>query len=114
MRDKTLPLAATVLAMTLGVAALSGAQTGDTGQTLSVRQQSIIPIAAFSASGDLERLEPALNQGLDNGLTVNEVKETLVQLYAYAGFPRSLNALHAFMDVMDARRAQGIEDETGP
>ncbi|KJS29540.1 MAG: hypothetical protein VR64_20520 [Desulfatitalea sp. BRH_c12] len=40
----------------------------------------------------------ALNQGLDAGLTVNEIKEILVQLYAYAGFPRSLNAIGTFMD----------------
>jgi hypothetical protein len=25
---------------------------------------------------------------------VNEIKEILVQMYAYAGFPRSLNGIH--------------------
>jgi hypothetical protein len=44
---------------------------------------------------------------------VNEIKETLVQIYAYAGFPRSLKAINAFMAVMDERRAQGHEDEEG-
>lgn len=29
---------------------------------LSQRQQSIIPIAALTADGDIDRLEPALNQ----------------------------------------------------
>jgi alkylhydroperoxidase/carboxymuconolactone decarboxylase family protein YurZ len=62
---------------------------------LSQRQQGIIPIAAFTADGDMDRLKPALNQGLDAGLTVNEIKEVLVHLYAYTGFPRSLNALSA-------------------
>ncbi len=80
---------------------------------LTPRQQSIIPIAAFTADGDMVRLKPALNQGLDAGLTVNEIKEVLVQLYAYTGFPRSLNALSAFMEVMDARKAKGIEDVVG-
>jgi 4-carboxymuconolactone decarboxylase len=32
-------------------------------------------------------------------LTVNEIKEILVQMYAYAGFPRSLNGINAFMAV---------------
>ncbi|EFK08503.1 conserved hypothetical protein, partial [delta proteobacterium NaphS2] len=35
------------------------------------RQQSIIPIAAFTVDGDINRLKPTLNQGLDAGPTVN-------------------------------------------
>ncbi len=61
-------------------------------ETLSVRQRAIIPIAAFAAAGDMPKLRNALEQGLESGLTVSEIKEVLVQLYAYAGFPRSLNA----------------------
>ena len=80
---------------------------------LNQRQQSIIPIAAFTADGDIDRLKPALNKGLDGGLTVNEIKEVLVHLYAYTGFPRSLNALSAFMGVLDERKAKGIEDVQG-
>ena len=80
---------------------------------LSQRQQCIIPIAAFTADGNIDRLKSALNQGLDAGLTVNEIKEVLVHLYAYTGFPRSLNALSAFMGVLDERKAKGIEDAVG-
>jgi len=80
---------------------------------LNMRQQSIIPIAALTADGDINRLKPALHKGLDEGLTVNEIKEILVHLYAYAGFPRSLNALSAFMEVVDERKAKGIEDTVG-
>lgn len=84
-----------------------------TMSNLSSRQQAIIPIAAFTASGDIDRLKPVLNRGLDDGLTVNEIKEILVHLYAYVGFPRSLNALGTFMGVVDERKAQGIEDAIG-
>jgi len=80
---------------------------------LNMRQQSIIPIAALTAEGDINRLKPALHKGLDDGLTINEIKEILVHLYAYAGFPRSLNALSAFMEVVDERKANGIEDTVG-
>jgi 4-carboxymuconolactone decarboxylase len=80
---------------------------------LDKRQRSIIPIAAFTAEGDINRLKPALEQGLDAGLTVNEIKEVLVHLYAYTGFPRSLNALSAFMEVLEERTAKGIEDDMG-
>lgn len=80
---------------------------------LTKRQQSIIPIAAFTADGDIDRLKPALIRGLDAGLTVNEIKEVMVHLYAYTGFPRSLNALSIFMGVLDERKAKGIEDTAG-
>ena len=58
-------------------------------------------------------LATALNQGLDDGLTVSEAKEILVHLYAYAGFPRSLNALGELMRVLEARKKRGIQDPPG-
>lgn len=84
-----------------------------TEPTLSAKQQAIPPIAAFTASGDLPKLDAALNQGLDAGLTIAEEKEILVQLYAYAGFPRSLNALGELMKVLKAREQRGIQDAPG-
>lgn len=80
---------------------------------LNARQQAMIPIAAWTACGDMERLTQALNEGLDAVLTVNEIKEVLVQLYAYCGFPRSLNGLGCFMAVVNERQARGILDEEG-
>lgn len=82
-------------------------------RSLNTRQQSIVTISAFTANGDMEDLATALNVGLDAGLTVNEIKEVLVQLYAYAGFPRSLNAIDTFMSVLKARETKGIRDNEG-
>ncbi|MES2973736.1 MAG: carboxymuconolactone decarboxylase family protein [Pseudomonadota bacterium] len=84
-----------------------------TSDTLSARQQAIAPIAAFMASSDMTRLNAALNQGLDAGLSISEAKEILVQLYAYVGFPRSLNALTELMKVVEARKQRGIQDAPG-
>ncbi len=83
-------------------------------QALTPRQQGIVAIAGFTANGDLKKLKRALHEGLDAGLTVNEIKEVLVQLYAYTGFPRSLNGINTFMAVIDERQADGINDEAGP
>lgn len=82
-------------------------------QSLDTKQQSVVTIAAYTANGDLDNLRVALNEGLDAGLTVNEIKEILVQLYAYTGFPRSLNGINTFMAVMDARQAKGVKDVIG-
>ncbi|HAU5563656.1 TPA: carboxymuconolactone decarboxylase [Serratia fonticola] len=80
---------------------------------LSQQQKSIAVIAAYAATGNIAKLNDALNQGLDAGLTVSQCREVLVQLYAYAGFPRSLNALGELMKVIDARRLQGKNDQPG-
>ena len=82
-------------------------------QLLNAQQQSIVSIAALTAVGDLEHLKTQLNTGLDAGLTVNEIKEVLVQLYAYCGFPRSLNGISTFMKVVEERKSKGIQDVTG-
>src|ERR687893_402453 len=79
----------------------AGARPMNTTHALSAKQRSIIPIAAFTATGDQERLRTALTEGLEAGLTVNEIKEILIQMYAYAGFPRSLSGIQTFMAVID-------------
>lgn len=82
-------------------------------QSLTTKQKSIIPIAAFTANGDQLKLKTALITSLDNGLTINEIKEILVHLYAYAGFPRSLNAISTFENVIKERQQKGIKDVIG-
>ena len=82
-------------------------------QSLSEKQKSIIVISAHTAKGDLANLKTALNAGLDAGLTINEMKEILVHLYAYCGFPRSIRGLQTFMEVLDERKARGINDKPG-
>ncbi|WP_245543762.1 carboxymuconolactone decarboxylase family protein [Maridesulfovibrio salexigens] len=85
----------------------------NTETNLNARQQSIVTIAAFTASGDIEKLKPALTEGLEAGLSINEIKEVLVQMYAYTGFPRALNGMAAFMSVVKDRKANGIKDVEG-
>ncbi len=104
---------AIILAMMCIIAASAEAQPMDKNQALSTKLQGIIPIAAFTAQGDLEKLKASLNEGLQTGLTVSEIKEILVQLYAYAGFPRSLNGIATFMGVLEERQKKGIKDEAG-
>jgi alkylhydroperoxidase/carboxymuconolactone decarboxylase family protein YurZ len=84
------------------------------GKGLDGKQRAIVSIAACTAIGNLKKLEYAINRGMDAGLTVNECKEVMVQLYAYCGFPRSLNALGVLMQVLDVRKAKGIVDIPGP
>ncbi|MFK4754781.1 cupin domain-containing carboxymuconolactone decarboxylase family protein [Oceanobacter antarcticus] len=80
---------------------------------LSARQLAIVPIAAFNATGDLNQLKTALQAGLEQGLTINEIKEVLSHQYAYVGFPRSLNGLGVFQGLLAERQQAGIVDPVG-
>jgi len=80
---------------------------------LDNKQQSIVRISALTATGDIEQLKEVLNKGLDAGFTINQIKEVLVQLYAYCGFPRSLNAINALMSVIEERKTKDINDPEG-
>lgn len=120
--NATLPA---LMALCLGIGAMFSVTTQATeasqtmaskpasAATLSRQQQTIPLIAAFMATSDMPNLNTALNQGLDAGLTISETREILVQLYAYVGFPRSLNALNELMTVVQARKKRGIEDAPG-
>ncbi len=118
-------LGTTMLALALGLAftpahaqqnaseAYAMPQHQTASQTLSARQQAIPLIAASMATSDMPGLNAALNRGLDADLTISEAKEILVQLYAYVGFPRSLNALGELMSVVEERRQRGVQDAPG-
>lgn len=80
---------------------------------LNERERSLVEIAAHEAKGDVVRLEAAIGRGLDGGLTVGQIKEALTQLYAYTGFPRSLNALGVLQQVVEARTAAGDAPAAG-
>lgn len=82
-------------------------------QHLTAREQQIVTIASFTAKGNLSSLKNALVAGLDSGLTINEIKEVLVHLYAYTGFPRSLQGINTFLAVLSERKAKGITDKLG-
>jgi hypothetical protein len=70
MSVKDCVLLAAVFALLLGVATISEAQKMNDDLSLSAKQQRIIPIAAFTATGAMEKLRTALHAGLEAGLTV--------------------------------------------
>jgi 4-carboxymuconolactone decarboxylase len=112
MNKKVTVILAGILISMFSIASVSEAQTMK-NEGLNAKQGKIVTIAAFTATGDLQKLKTALNEGLDAGLTINEIKEILVQMYAYAGFPRSLNGINTFMGVLEEREKKGIKDEPG-
>ncbi len=111
MTGKRLFVVLAIVSCSLGT--LYAQPTEKSNMTFTGKQLSIISISAITATGDLHALRPALEKGLESGLTLNEIKEVLVHTYAYCGFPRSIRGLQTFMEVMDERKAKGIVDEMG-
>jgi len=102
-----------IIALTFIFANLHAQNNMNNNSTFSPREKSIIAISALTAKGDLPKLRNELNRGLEVGLTVNQIKEVIVHLYAYCGFPRSIRGLQTLMEVLDERKAKGIEDLWG-
>ncbi|MCX5908278.1 MAG: carboxymuconolactone decarboxylase family protein, partial [Deltaproteobacteria bacterium] len=112
MNKKLTVILVVIFISVLSIATVLEAQTMKS-KGLTTKQEKIVTIAAFTANGDLQKLKTALNEGLDASLTINGIKEILVQMYAYAGFPRSLNGIDTFMGVLAEREQKGIKDELG-
>ncbi|WP_434778912.1 carboxymuconolactone decarboxylase family protein [Neisseria sp. Ec49-e6-T10] len=114
MNQKIWHVFVAILISMMSLSHIVGAQTMQQNTAaLNARQQSMVKIAALTASGDLAQLKVALNTGLDAGMSINEINDELTQMYAYSGFPRSLNGINTFTAVLNERKAQGIVDTQG-
>ena len=82
-----------------GLAMATAIMAGAAG--LTEKECAIVNIGAAVARGEQEKLAEALKSGFAEGLTLNEAKELIGQLYAYCGFPRALNAAATLMKIAD-------------
>ena len=60
---------------------------------LSKRDRSLITVAALIAGGNNEQLKNHLARAKDNGLSETELKEVIIHLAFYAGWPRAMSAI---------------------
>jgi 4-carboxymuconolactone decarboxylase len=61
-------------------------------EELSKRDRSLITLAALIAMGRERQLIGHLNRAVDNGLTHDEIIETITHLAFYSGFPTAITA----------------------
>jgi 4-carboxymuconolactone decarboxylase len=62
---------------------------------LSVRDRSLVTIAALAGMGEDDQLELYVRRGLESGLTRAQITEALTHVAFYAGWPRAAKALTA-------------------
>jgi 4-carboxymuconolactone decarboxylase len=60
---------------------------------LSPRDRSLITVAALISGGNSEQLPGHLERARQNGLTEAELKEVIIHLAFYAGWPKAMSAI---------------------
>lgn len=61
---------------------------------LPKRDRSLITVASLITAGNLEQLDAHLKIAKQNGLTESELKEVMIHLAFYAGWPKALSAIN--------------------
>jgi 4-carboxymuconolactone decarboxylase len=76
---------------------------------LDLKSKEIAIIAALTALGNAQpQLKFHINAGLNIGLTEIEIKETILLMSVYAGFPAALNGTAVLKEVIKERNDQVI------
>jgi 4-carboxymuconolactone decarboxylase len=74
---------------------------------LSLRDRSLITVATLIANGSTEQLEGHLKRARDNGLSEAELKEVIIHLAFYAGWPRAMSAITVAKRALDGDLGDG-------
>ncbi len=79
-----------------------------------MQSKEIAVVAALTAMGTAQpQLKVHINGALNTGSSINEVKEVILQMSVYSGFPSCINAMNALKEVLNERQKNGITDNIG-
>ena len=81
-------------------------------ETLDRKTRSLINLAMLTALNRAPEIKLHVKGALNNGVTVDEIKATLLHATAYCGIPAGLDAFKAAHDVLVQERA--IPDVVAP
>lgn len=97
----------------LGVALCGAGVVNAEDKVLSTKMQYLTRAACLEAQGDIHRLKEVFAQAIEHKVDLSSLKEAMSQLYAYTGFPRSLNATNALREVSEELAGKGVEVDEG-
>lgn len=82
-----------------------------TRNVLDLKSKEIAVVSCLAAMGNVQpQLRVHFNAALHAGNTINEVKEIILQVSVYFGFPNCINAMNLFKEVLNERRESGTAD----
>jgi 4-carboxymuconolactone decarboxylase len=73
-------------------------------RALSPRDRSLVTVSALIANGQTGQITYHLGRAMDNGLTQEQVSETLTHIAFYAGWPCAFSVLPVVKEVFEKRK----------
>lgn len=70
---------------------------------LDLRTRSLCSICILASTGRVNALRLNFEMALNNGATVEEISEALIQVAVYAGYPAAWDAFLMLKEVLDER-----------
>jgi 4-carboxymuconolactone decarboxylase len=81
---------------------------------LDLKSKEIAVVASLTALGNaVPQLKVHQNAALNVGCSILEVKEVILQMAIYSGFPSAINSMNALQEVLRERQKKGIKDPAG-
>ena len=80
---------------------------------LDNKSKEVVAVSSLIAQGAIPQLRVHLNGALNTGCSITEIKEIILQMSVYTGFPKSINAMNALKEVLSERINKGINDIEG-
>ena len=69
---------------------------------MSYRDRILVTCSVLAATGKLDELKVWMARGVQNGITLDELRGLVVQVTFYAGWPAGLTAGKAALDLLEA------------
>ncbi|MBN3729547.1 carboxymuconolactone decarboxylase family protein [Burkholderia sp. Tr-20390] len=73
---------------------------------MSFRDRILVTCSVLAATGKLDELKIWMRRGVDNGITLDELRGLVVQVTFYAGWPAGLCAGKAALPLLEREDAQ--------
>ncbi len=80
---------------------------------LDNKSKEVAAVASLVAQRAIPEMKVHFNGALNSGCTVNEVKELVLHMSAYIGFPKTICAMNTLKEVLTERKTEGINDKQG-
>lgn len=80
---------------------------------LDNKSKEIVAISSLIAQRAIPEMKVHLHGALNTKNTINDVKEIILQMSVYCGFPKSICAMSILQEVLEERKNQGIIDQEG-
>lgn len=79
---------------------------------LTPRDRSLVTVTTLISTGKFAQVGSHTRRALDNGVTPEEIGETITQLAFYTGWPNAISSVFEVEKVFDERGVDGISDAT--